>query len=391
MFEDFEFEEKYNPWDVKSLEEFYFYCCPSCPSKNANKTYFISHALDAHPQSKSVIEDLQDKTIIKTEEIEHYKKEGEQKFNPWDVKSLQEFRFYCCPECPSKFVYRTDFVKHALAIHSHSQSFIGGFEENKTDNATSSNKAINQVMKRAVVSLVKLSDKVIRKYTKRIETKDSTNQFAFPDGTKYYDRHTCKICGKSFPRRYEWQQHIKSIHEKFRYDCDKCDKSFSQRTTLYNHIKNVHENVRFNCDQCDMSFNWKQCLSEHIKIVHQNVRYNCENCDKSFSQKGHLKQHIKIVHENVRYNCDKCEKSFSQKGHLKTHIQSVHDKVRYDCDKCDKSFVYKTKLKEHIKNVHETIRFLYNCDNCDESFSSYSQLKKHAKSNHEEAFLLRDI
>ena len=50
MFEDFVFEEKkFNPWDVQSLEEFHYYCCPECPFKNVNKTYFIEHAVTTHP------------------------------------------------------------------------------------------------------------------------------------------------------------------------------------------------------------------------------------------------------------------------------------------------------------------------------------------------------
>ena len=104
MFDDFEFEDKYNPWDVKSLEEFFFYCCPSCPLKNANKNYFISHALAAHPESQSVIEDLEHKTIIKTEEIEHNEKEVEiSRQNFVQYHDLAAFFFvrtmvlwYCC-------------------------------------------------------------------------------------------------------------------------------------------------------------------------------------------------------------------------------------------------------------------------------------------------------
>ena len=50
MFEDFVFEEKkFNPWDVQSLEEIHYYCCPECPFKNVNKTYFIEHAVTTHP------------------------------------------------------------------------------------------------------------------------------------------------------------------------------------------------------------------------------------------------------------------------------------------------------------------------------------------------------
>ena len=68
MFEDFEFEDKFNPWDVQSLEEFRYYCCPECPSKSVNKTDFIKHAVIFHPESQSVIERLEDnKAAIKTE------------------------------------------------------------------------------------------------------------------------------------------------------------------------------------------------------------------------------------------------------------------------------------------------------------------------------------
>ena len=64
MFDDFEFEDKYNPWDVKSLEEFLYYCCPECPSKNVTKTDFIKHALEAHPQSQGTIEFLEDNKAV---------------------------------------------------------------------------------------------------------------------------------------------------------------------------------------------------------------------------------------------------------------------------------------------------------------------------------------
>ena len=164
MFDDFEFEDKYNPWDVKNLQEFYYYCCPSCPLKNVNKTDFIKHALTAHTESQNTIDGLEDnKDIVKNEEyIENFESELEEKFNPWDVKSLIEFCYYCCPECPSKFVNKTDFIKHAVIAHPQSQSTIEYLEDNKAVVKTEN----YPLMKKAVVSLPKLSDTVIRKYTK---------------------------------------------------------------------------------------------------------------------------------------------------------------------------------------------------------------------------------
>ena len=58
MFEDFEFEEKYNPWDVQSLEEFHFYCCPECDLKEHAKDKFVKHALDQHPHAKDQFSNL---------------------------------------------------------------------------------------------------------------------------------------------------------------------------------------------------------------------------------------------------------------------------------------------------------------------------------------------
>ena len=44
-----------NPWDVQSLEEFHFYCCPECEDKSFTKEQFINHALQIHPKSHETI------------------------------------------------------------------------------------------------------------------------------------------------------------------------------------------------------------------------------------------------------------------------------------------------------------------------------------------------
>ena len=41
-----------NPWNVKSLYEFQYFNCPTCPYKNFSKQDFVNHAFDAHPKSK---------------------------------------------------------------------------------------------------------------------------------------------------------------------------------------------------------------------------------------------------------------------------------------------------------------------------------------------------
>ena len=46
-----------NPWAIASnLEEFHYYCCPDCDTKEPTKETFIKHALESHPEVKMYLE-----------------------------------------------------------------------------------------------------------------------------------------------------------------------------------------------------------------------------------------------------------------------------------------------------------------------------------------------
>ena len=60
-FENFKFEEKFNPWNIESLEDFHFYCCPQCEFRNLSKSEFIKHAVMEHPDSQDLIDKLEGK------------------------------------------------------------------------------------------------------------------------------------------------------------------------------------------------------------------------------------------------------------------------------------------------------------------------------------------
>ena len=42
--------------------------------------------------------------------------------NPWQVSNIEDFLFYCCPECDLKTKDSKNFVTHAQ--HSHSKSKV---------------------------------------------------------------------------------------------------------------------------------------------------------------------------------------------------------------------------------------------------------------------------
>ena len=89
----------------------------------------------------------------------------EEKYNPWNVSNLEEFLYYCCPECDCRILSRSDFINHAVINHPRSQDIIDTLEANFSNSKTST----KVKMKRAVVSLPKLSDAMIRKHTKVVK------------------------------------------------------------------------------------------------------------------------------------------------------------------------------------------------------------------------------
>ena len=45
--------------------------------------------------------------------------------NPWsDVGNLNDFLYFCCPECPAKDRSMKKFVTHALKQHPNAKNFL---------------------------------------------------------------------------------------------------------------------------------------------------------------------------------------------------------------------------------------------------------------------------
>ena len=50
--------------------------------------------------------------------------ESDDKNNPWSVSKLEEFLYFCCPECDLKDQSKEAFVQHALDHHPKSKDAI---------------------------------------------------------------------------------------------------------------------------------------------------------------------------------------------------------------------------------------------------------------------------
>ena len=53
-----------SPWDVKSILEFQYFNCPTCPDKYGLKQDFINHATKIHPESIDYLKKISDGSFI---------------------------------------------------------------------------------------------------------------------------------------------------------------------------------------------------------------------------------------------------------------------------------------------------------------------------------------
>ena len=54
-----------NPWSNRNLDEFLYYCCPECDSREKCKEMFLEHALKHHPNADNCFLNVK----VKLEEI----------------------------------------------------------------------------------------------------------------------------------------------------------------------------------------------------------------------------------------------------------------------------------------------------------------------------------
>ena len=49
-----------------------------------------------------------------------------EEINPWSAKIIEDFLYFCCPECDVKDQFKDSFIQHALENHPNSrENFLG--------------------------------------------------------------------------------------------------------------------------------------------------------------------------------------------------------------------------------------------------------------------------
>ena len=59
--------------------------------------------------------------------------------NPWAVGNVEEFLYFCCPECEHRYQSRSDFENHAVNHHPKAKTLFNEEQDDYENNTTSDN------------------------------------------------------------------------------------------------------------------------------------------------------------------------------------------------------------------------------------------------------------
>ena len=357
--------------------------------------------------------------------------------NPWDVQDLEEFLYFCCPECEEKNSSKELFVKHALDEHPKAKDKIEKLkikleldaDENSIKNEsyvdtidTSQYYEMNvsvleenheeqdfEVIKSEIekdfeqdtdqsTDLLKIEVNDIdiseeNKTKKIVWDKDSEQELLVnlieSSGLK-------DLPFKSPIRKKLWIELTKKFNEA---TCsDRNYKYLSSKwANRYRWLKGSENNETIIDDIQEKEANSQK--NEDLNDTNIDKIENCDICGDTFKNNNSLRNHKYIKHSKTfaerSKSCDICGKEFSSAITLKVHLNNVHEGENSDttCNTCGKQYKNSKSLASHKYIAHSGKYFTEEvdcaCNICGRTFRNNQHLRNHKYVIHSKTYAER--
>jgi len=322
--------------------------------------------------------------------------------NPWNVDQLEDFQFFCCPECDSRCVEKQDFIKHALHSHPRSKVYVS--------------QICGLNVKDEPAEVIDVIDDNEGETAQDIDFDDNEGETAQDVGFDDNEEETtqdidieenvididelnvqCYVCGTSVNEHFI-KDHMLTKHDNYNcirwgkvfrhFQCEHCKNMFSSEGELSQHkcqvvyekiVKNIKEDNK--CPECHETKATLKDLKHHIKHFHNShtKQHECPRCDFVTTTYALFKIHEKIDHKNM-FQCTSCNGLFTTRTGLMRHEVAAHNlnpELGLMCDQCGKKFGDVQKLVRHHRSVHEQARKPAKCHKCNKCFSITEELNSH--------------
>ena len=354
--------------------------------------------------------------------------------NPWHVSNIDEFLYYCCPECDLKCKDGDSFIDHATNSHEQAKVSLVPFNEYPSDSFNIADELPEPIEHFDEVledkedvkpTLEELQDVLVKsepRFKKKVKsTKAKKTAKISKPVTKPYVLHSdgkyhCAKCDYKNSNKGTFTHHVSLKHTRYgKFKCEICEKILFSQFHLDDHMASKHQDDKpFMCDKCDFKTVTLQRLRIHIK-THEGTKTVCDVCGKSFRGPNSLKNHIAKYHSEDSTKVDVCElcgktvKQRLMKAHLlkhsrnqvctlcekafiggytllTNHLAEDHQvyclqKDFYVCHVCKKKCDTTNELQDHLCKVHE-LKNNVNCEKCEHTFPTKALLSIHMISCH---------
>ncbi|KAG5892486.1 hypothetical protein JTB14_015396 [Gonioctena quinquepunctata] len=197
--------------------------------------------------------------------------------------------------------------------------------------------------------------------------------------------YQCQFCKRNFAHKLSLREHETSIHrEAFpeaHMECDICCKMLPSKRALTKH--QTQHNKRYHCEICGNSYSKKSNLEDHINTHTDKKTFECTICNKKMSTKNALRQHLYLHSklEKKQYQCQVCGKTFSKNFHLINHSRIHSGEKPFECEYCKKTFRVKNSYRMHVR-IH-TGNKPYQCNFCEKRFAQAIHWRRHEETHSE--------
>ena len=355
--------------------------------------------------------------------------------SPWAVRNLEQFLYYCCPQCDLKDQSHAAFLEHALISHPESQEYLQSFQLKEEKYVDGSNLVKQElVTEDGEEGFVPPSDSLYDDYDYMdipendldydaeepiqedgVETNDNEKPPAKkkrkqkrpkdPEASKsnnitnpnaWQGPFICRLCNEIYETRGDIKNHDKNVHRKLNADgvekfyCSMCEEFFDDREKLRYHGIAKHDATgkMYKCPYCPSTVGKMIHLERHVKSEHKDKQMECDFCGIGHKNVKALVEHLEVTHKetnedskNQSYPCTYCIMTFDSPSLLKNHFQLIHKDQQLKCESCGKRFPDSKTLAQHKELEHENLK--YQCHMCGKYLAHKHGLDGHIRKVHQ--------